>query len=129
VSRARVTLGEIGENLACDELQRRGYEILARRYRRRGGEIDIIAIDGPTLVFIEVKTRAGTDYGTGAEAITWTKRRRIMSVAMEFVARERFTDRSCRFDVVSIELAPEGARVQVYTNAFDAGSSRFQRTG
>jgi putative endonuclease len=127
VSRARVALGEIGENLACDELQRRGYEILARRYRRRGGEIDIIAIDGPTLVFIEVKTRSGTDFGSGAEAITRTKRRRIMTVAMEFVARERFTDRSCRFDVVSIELAAEGPIVQVYRNAFDAGGSGFGR--
>ena len=127
MSRARVALGEIGENLACDELQRCGYEILARRYRRRRGEIDIIAIDGSTLVFVEVKTRAGKDFGTGAEAITWTKRRRITAVAMEFVAREQFTDRSCRFDVVSIELAPEGPRVQVYRNAFDAGGNLFGR--
>ena len=127
MSRARVTLGEIGENLACDELERRGYAIVARRYRRRGGEIDIIASDGPTVVFVEVKTRAGSDFGSGAEAVSWLKRRRIVSVANEFLVRERLTDRPCRFDVVSIALGRDGPVVEVYTNAFDAGGSGFLR--
>ena len=59
MSRARQTLGKIGEDLACRELERRGYAIIARRYRLRGGELDIIARDGPTIVFVEVKARAG----------------------------------------------------------------------
>ncbi len=59
MSRARIALGKIGEDLACRELERRGYAIVARRYRRRGGELDIIARDGPTLVFVEVKARTG----------------------------------------------------------------------
>jgi putative endonuclease len=126
MSRARVTLGEIGENLACDELVRRGYDILARRYRRRGGEIDVIAMHAGTVVFVEVKTRVGAAFGTGADAVTWTKRRRILNLAAEFMARERLSHRPCRFDVVSIDIAREGPSVQVYTNAFDASGAGFE---
>ncbi|MBS1820145.1 MAG: YraN family protein [Acidobacteria bacterium] len=120
MSRARVTLGEIGENLACEELVRRGYEILVRRWRLRGGEIDIIALDGRSVVFVEVKTRAGAEYGTGADAITWQKRRRMVGLAAHFMARERLLDRAVRFDVVSIALADDGPRIEVYQGAFDA---------
>ena len=70
MTRARQSLGEIGENLACDELRRRGYAILARRYRRRGGEIDIVCADGPTIVFVEVKTRDGAAFGSRSEEHT-----------------------------------------------------------
>ena len=120
MSRARVTLGEIGENLACEELVRRGYEILVWRWRLRGGEIDIIALDGRSVVFVEVKTRAGAEYGTGADAITWQKRRRMVGLAAHFMARERLLDRAVRFDVVSIALADDGPRIEVYQGAFDA---------
>ncbi|HUR32280.1 MAG TPA: YraN family protein [Vicinamibacterales bacterium] len=121
MSRARVALGEIGENLACDELRRRGYAILARRYRRRGGEIDIIARDGATLVFVEVKMRAGTDFGSGADAVNGVKQRRLVAMASDFLARYRLADRPCRFDVVSITLKDDGPAIEVYTNAFEAG--------
>ena len=120
MSRARVTLGEIGENLACDELERRGYAIVARRYRRRGGEIDIVATDGPTVVFVEVKTRAGVEFGSGADAITWTKRRRMTATAIDFLMRHGLTNRPCRFDVVSIGLGGDGPAIVVYTNAFNS---------
>ncbi|MGC4084051.1 MAG: YraN family protein [Vicinamibacterales bacterium] len=120
MTRARQTLGEIGENLACDELTRRGYAIVARRYRRRTGEIDIIALDGATVVFVEVKTRAGDDYGSGADAITWRKRRRMIGLASTWVARERLHERPIRFDVVAIELTDDGPRIEVYQSAFDA---------
>ncbi len=121
MTRARVTLGEIGENLACAELERRGYAIVARRYRCRSGEIDIIALDGPTVVFVEVKTRAGADYGSGADAVTWTKRRRLVATAHDFLLRQRLVERPCRFDVVAIALGEQGPSVEVYANAFDAG--------
>ena len=126
MSRARVILGEIGENLACDELQRRGYAILARRYRCRSGEIDVVAEDGGTVVFVEVKTRAGSDFGSGADAITWRKRQRMVAVAADFLVRERLAGRPCRFDVVSIALGHEGPTVEVYANAFDAAGSCFR---
>ena len=82
-------LGKIGEDLACEELERRGYAIVARRYRRRGGEFDIIARDGATLVFVEVKARDGREFGEAAEAVTALKRRRMARVALDYLARHR----------------------------------------
>lgn len=120
MSRARQTLGKIGEDLACRELERRGYAILARRYRRRGGELDIIARDGRTLVFVEVKTREGRTFGEAAEAVTIFKRRRIVQLALDYAVRHRLTDCPCRFDVVSISTGPDGPSIEVYQNAFDA---------
>jgi putative endonuclease len=120
MSRARQTLGKIGEDLACRELERRGYAILARRYRRRGGELDIVARDGPTLVFVEVKAREGRAFGEAAEAITLRKRRRIISLALDYMVRHRHTECACRFDVVSIEVKPGGTAIEVYQNAFSA---------
>ena len=110
----------MGEDLACRELERRGYAILARRYRRRGGELDIVARDGQTLVFIEVKTRGGLEFGTGVDAVTLLKRRRMVLVAQDFIARHRLGDCSCRFDVVSIEMgaSQQDPDVRVYQNAF-----------
>jgi putative endonuclease len=118
MSRARQWLGKTGEDLACRELQRRGYEILARRYRRRGGELDIIARDGDTLVFVEVKTRAVT-FGNAAEAVGVVKRRRIVQLAQDYMACHRLTC-PCRFDVVAIHFHRERPRVTVYQHAFGA---------
>jgi putative endonuclease len=119
MSNARQTLGKIGEDLACQELQRRGYAILARRYRRRGGELDIVARDGQTIVFVEVKTREGCDFGEGAESVTRFKRRRMASVALDYMARNNLVERPCRFDVVSIEMGERAPRIELYQNAFD----------
>jgi putative endonuclease len=116
----RVALGKVGEDLACAELERRGYAVLARRYRRRGGEIDIIARDGSTIVFVEVKAREGRQFGDGVDAITAIKRRRIAQLALDYLARHHLIDRPCRFDVVSIQIGPQGPRIDVYQNAFVA---------
>lgn len=101
---AHLALGETGERLACRHLRRRGYAILARRYRTRGGEIDIVARDGGALVFVEVKTRAGTRHGTPSEAVTAHKRRRLVRMAMLYLARHRIRDERVRFDVVAVTL-------------------------
>ncbi len=116
----RQSLGLLGEDLACAELARRGYAILARRYRTRHGEIDVVARDGLTTVFVEVKTRDGSDFGGGAEAVTPWKQRRIARMAMDFLARYRLDDRPCRFDVVTVDLARGAPVVEVYPNAFDS---------
>ncbi len=113
----RQALGLEGEDAACAELVRRGYEILARRYRTRAGEIDLVARHGATLVFVEVKTRASDAYGGGAAAVTWQKRRRLARVAGEFLARCGQTNAACRFDVVVVTPAVV-PRVEVYTHAF-----------
>jgi putative endonuclease len=116
----RQSLGKSGEELACSELQRRGYEILARRYRTRFGEIDIVARSNHTIVFIEVKTRAGTDFGGGAAAVTPWKQRRIAQMAVDYLSRNALHDQPCRFDVVTIDMKDSGPETVVYEHAFDA---------
>src|SRR6185295_15517829 len=120
MSRQRVGLGKTGEDLACRELERRGYAIVARRYRRRSGELDIIARDGPTLVFVEVKARGGRAYGNAAEAVTPLKRRRIASLAVDYMMRHRLANCPCRFDVVSIHFESGNPMIEVFQGAFDA---------
>jgi putative endonuclease len=116
---ATLTLGEDGENLACVELKRRGYAILARRYRTRMGEIDIVARDGPSIVFVEVKTRVNAACGHPAEAVTPRKQRRIVTMATDFLTRGRLTSRPCRFDVVAITWPRGGSpAVEVIQDAF-----------
>jgi putative endonuclease len=120
MGRSRTALGKTGEDLACRELERRGYAVLARRYRRRGGEIDIVARDGATLVFVEVKARENHAFGAAADAVTILKRRRIVRIAVDYVMRHRLTEVPCRFDVVSIHLDGGCPVVEVFQNAFDA---------
>ncbi|MGE3513142.1 MAG: YraN family protein [Vicinamibacterales bacterium] len=117
---ARVRFGEIGEDLAVRELERHGYAVLARRYRRRGGEIDIVARDGATVVFVEVKARDGCAFGEAAEAVTPLKRRRLVATARDFLMRHRLHDRPCRFDVVAVSLDDEEPRIELFRNAFGA---------
>jgi len=114
-----VRLGEIGEDLAVGELERLGYAILARRYRAPRGEIDIIASDGPAVVFVEVKTREGTTFGTAAEAVTTMKRRRLIETARDYLGRHRRHEGPCRFDVVTVTLCEQGPEVEVVRHAFD----------
>ena len=116
----RIQLGKAGEELACAELRRRGYAILARRYRTRAGELDIVAADGLTLVFVEVKARASADFGSAAAAVTPVKRRKLCAMAVDYIARRRIgPDIPCRFDVVTVQIAREGASViELYQNAF-----------
>lgn len=115
---ARQVFGKAGEDRAVEELERRGYAILARRYRTRHGEIDIVARDQETIVFVEVKARTGGDFGSAVEAVTAWKQRRLISMANDYLVRGRLTDRPCRFDVVAIDGTGEARRVTVYRHAF-----------
>ena len=120
MSQARQTLGKYGEDLACRELEQRGYAIIERRYRRRGGDLDIVARDGETTVFVEVKARDSRDFGDGADAVTTLKRRRMKHLAIDYLMRNGLLDTRCRFDVVSIHFDAEPPAIEVYQNAFDA---------
>lgn len=122
MSDARITLGKRGEDLACRELERRGYAIVARRFRVRGGEIDVISRDGPVLVFVEVKTRTGRRFGWAAEAVTAAKQRRIARLAHEYLLRHRLSDCPCRFDVVSVDVGASPPAVEIIQGAFDVAS-------
>jgi putative endonuclease len=116
----RQSLGKAGEDLACGELSRRGYVILERRYRTKYGEIDIIAREKATLVFVEVKARAGDEYGGGGAAVTPWKQQRIVRMAIDFLSRRRMLDQPCRFDVVTVDLEGGNPRIEVYPHAFTA---------
>ena len=121
MSEQRQHLGESGEDLACRELGARGYAILARRYRTRHGEIDIVARDGDTIVFVEVRLKTTGEFGTAAESVTPWKQRRVAAMAVDYLARNRLTDRPCRFDVVAIDLLERGdPQITVIQSAFDA---------
>jgi putative endonuclease len=117
----RIALGKSGEDLACRELARLGYVILARRYRTRYGEIDIVARDGPTIVFVEVKARTTDRFGLPSDAVTLHKQARITAMAEDFIARRGLAGAPCRFDVVAVTFAAEGRlKVEVMQSAFDA---------
>ena len=118
---AHLAVGSHGEVLAAAALERAGYAILATQYRTPHGEIDIVARDGPCLVFVEVKARRSIETGTPAEAVTPQKQRRVAAMAREYLAREGTDAADCRFDVVAI-LLPDGAPpvIDIIRNAFDA---------
>jgi putative endonuclease len=112
-------LGDRGERAAAQYLHSRGFRILLRGYRTRFGEIDLIARDGNTLVFIEVKSRRR---GTPAEAVTLEKQRRLTLAALHFLKRYQLLEQASRFDVVAIvwpddKTPPE---IEHIPNAFEA---------
>ena len=114
-------LGRVGEDLAASALLDRGYAILATRYRTERGEIDIVALDGTTLVFVEVRARADAECGLAAESVTDAKRRKVSRMAAEYLAVNHISGQACRFDVVAIDDALGGEpTVTVFANAFDA---------
>ncbi|MEO6222859.1 MAG: YraN family protein [Vicinamibacterales bacterium] len=113
------TIGKLGEELAADALRSMGYAILARRYRTRYGEIDIVAQDEDTLVFVEVKARRTDRFGTAAESVTGWKQRRIAAMALDYLGWVNRLDAPCRFDVVVIDgLGTSQATVKVIKHAF-----------
>jgi putative endonuclease len=109
--------GALGEALAEAFLREKGYEILARNYRTRQGEIDLIARQGSYVIFVEVKYRTGLAYGYPREAVGPAKRRRLLLCAQAYAAAMQLTDTDFRFDVIEI-LDQEGLGVEHIENAF-----------
>ena len=105
---AAADAGRDGEAAAARHLEARGHRILARGFRTRDGEIDLVSRDGDTLVFVEVKTRSATSFGRPAEAVDHRKRSRILRAARVWLHRHGADDDPCRFDVVEV-LARAGA--------------------
>jgi putative endonuclease len=105
---SRSELGRGGERAAARLLRRRGYKVLARNYRCRHGEIDIVAFEGGEIVFVEVKTRLTDEKGSALEAVTASKQRKLARVAEQFLAERGLEDHPCRFDVVAVAPAGEG---------------------
>jgi putative endonuclease len=115
---SRTELGREGELLAERHLRRSGYRLLARNFRAAGAEIDLIASDGGTIVFVEVKTRSDTNFGRPEEAVDETKQARIRRAAEIYLDRRRARDMPVRFDVVAITGRGPGRRVELFKDAF-----------
>jgi putative endonuclease len=114
--------GDAWERAAETFLTARGLKILQRNFHGRFGEIDLVLLDGDTLVFVEVRYRSNPNYGSGAASVTATKQRRIVHAAQRYLQRERrHAWRPCRFDVVSVGRS-EGRPVMNWIRAaFEAG--------
>ena len=108
------------ETLAARFLSQRGYRIVERNYRTRRGEIDLVAYDGHTLVFVEVKTRRSTAFGEPHGAIDRRKQIRMERLAHQYLHHRRLEDRDCRFDLVFIHVK-EGQPpvIELMQNAFE----------
>ncbi len=115
VKRSTVARGRAAERQAADAYRARGAEILCMNYRAPGGELDIVALEGECVVFIEVKSRATAKYGAPDEAVTPLKQRRICKAALCYASEHGLMDAPMRFDVCAID----GKGVRIYENAFD----------
>lgn len=100
----KTEIGQLGENAACQYLKKKHYRILSRNYRKKYGEIDIIAQKANKLTFVEVKTRSGTDYGMPSEAVNFYKQQKIIKTAQAYLLEADF-DGEVTFDVLEVFLS------------------------
>ena len=115
-------LGELGERLAAEYVQKKGMRILEHNYRIRGGEIDLIAWDGDILCFVAVKTRTNTDMGLPREYVTPAKQKRLKKTALYYLSQKQL-DCPARFDVAEVyadsPYSRGNARIEYLENAFE----------
>jgi len=114
----RQKTGKAGEDAVCRYVLEKGMKVLARNYRAGKGEIDLVAQEGDTLAFIEVKTRSGQTYGTAAEAVGYRKQQMIIQTAQYFIAQQDFYDRAVRFDVAEVYADGNSCSVNYIKDAF-----------
>ena len=119
MSSKRKEVGAIGEKLAADFLKRRGYRILQKNFRCREGEIDIIVQKDECLVFVEVRTKKNTAFGTPEESVTLSKREKLISLANAYIQAYDKPPQSWRIDVIAVELTPDNrvSRLEHIENA------------
>jgi putative endonuclease len=111
--------GKGGEDDAVRWLEGQGYRILARNVTNHGGEIDVVAQDGGTLAFLEIKARDGDRLGTAIEAVRFAKQRRLSRAAALYLTARGWHGRPCRFDVLGLDREPDGGwRYTLIRNAF-----------
>ena len=115
----RIATGKRGEDLAAAYLSEEGYRILDRNYRCIFGEIDIVAEEGETLVFAEVKSRRSFAYGAPQLAVGREKQKKMSKVALHYLAEKHQRHRTARFDVVAVNLQTTESRIELIRNAFD----------
>jgi putative endonuclease len=116
----RHQLGRNSEKLAASYLKQKGYEILQHNYRTRQGEIDIIARENHTIVFVEVKSRTSTQFGHAVQALTQKQKVRLSKTALTYLHINQLNNQSARFDVVAIQKDPKfGTDIRLIKNAFE----------
>ncbi|MBF0482518.1 MAG: YraN family protein [Desulfovibrionaceae bacterium] len=115
--------GERGEAAAEAELLRRGYAVVERNWRCRGGEIDLVCRQGATLVFVEVKTRDARGRQMPVEALSPTKKSRLLTAASRYLSEKNLWDRPCRFDLAAVTADGEGMSVRVERDVIQAASA------
>ncbi|MHB1393838.1 MAG: YraN family protein [Clostridia bacterium] len=112
-------LGAFGEGLACEYLAECGYRVLERNFSCKVGEVDIIALQKDTIVFIEVKTRSSEKYGKPSEAVSAAKQQKIVKTALYYLQSNKFLDYMCRFDVIEIIVDEENKyQINLIKDAF-----------
>ena len=119
MSKKNLDLGAQGEAAAVSFLKENGYQIIARNYRSKFGEIDIIALDKETICFVEVKTRKSLRFGLGQEAISAIKQRHIGRAALLYLKENNFFQRKARFDVVSVIYREGTPQLTLIKSAFE----------
>jgi putative endonuclease len=110
--------GGAGEDAALGVYLRRGYRLVARNWRCRLGELDLVLVRDDALVFCEVKARRGSSFGGGYEAVTWRKRAKVRALAEAFLQESGARPGAIRFDVASVALGPGGPQVELFEDAF-----------
>ncbi len=120
VTRDRLRCGAEGEDIAAAFLRARGYTIVERNLRSPAGELDVVALDGRTIVFVEVRTRRGWAHGSALESVTAAKQRQVVRVAAFYLARHHLHAHPVRFDVVAIEVRGWTVAVVHLVDAFRA---------
>ena len=122
----KMRLGDLGERAARGHLERAGYAILDANYRSPHGEVDIVARDGDTVVFVEVRTRSGRSFGAPEESITAGKARRLIATAQTYLQRNEELPRHWRIDLVAVDVDSRGriARIERIENAVTGESIR-----
>lgn len=114
-----MNIGAEGEAVAANYLEQNGYRILTRNFRTRSGEIDIIAENNKTIIFVEVKTRSSTFFGRPAEWVTYSKQRKLLKAAAYYLHSCGRDDASARFDVLEVLPSSYGLHVNNHIiNAF-----------
>ena len=119
MTKQRLRLGKLGEDLAVKEIEHLGYKCVARNYRCPLGEVDLIARDRDTLVFIEIKTRKGRSLHYAKEAVDKKKRRKLSQVALFYMKANDCCDVKSRFDVVAVTLNGGEKEIEVIQDAFE----------
>jgi putative endonuclease len=115
----RAALGRAGEKESERFLRRLGYRIVCRNYRCPGGEIDLVALDDKTIVFVEVKTRTGREHADPEDAVNPAKRRHMIASAKYFIRQTNSHGRACRFDILALTVNQNGTLdVEHFPSAF-----------